>query len=99
MNYDSYTLTILMYKMKCFNEIGQGDNGQYEFLYTYNGTSTNTIVVKQPKIWQSLELANSQAEKKELLKILSSKINIYAVTKNQNIICNKIPLRNTYFSK
>ena len=87
-----------MYKMKCFNEIGHGDNGQFEFLYAYNGTSTNTIVVKQPKIWQNLEHTNSLAERKELFKILKSQIKIFAITKNQNIICNKIPLRNTYFN-
>lgn len=41
----------------------------------------------------------SENAKKDLLQILNSKIDIYAVTKNQNIICNKIPLRNTYFNK
>ena len=98
MNYESYTLTKLMYKIRCFNEIGQDDNGNFEYLYGYNGTSTNTIVIKQPNIRPNLENANSDVAKKDLLKMLNSKINIYAVTKNQNIICNKIPLKNTYFN-
>lgn len=49
MTYDDFYMTTILNKLRCFQKIIQ--NGEsHEYFFIYNGTSTKTIIVKQPAI-------------------------------------------------
>jgi len=49
MTYDDFFMSTILNKLRCFQKIIQ--NGEsHEFFFIYNGTSTKTIIVKQPAI-------------------------------------------------
>lgn len=81
MKFDDYHMTTSLNKLKCFQEIGLDDSRPMEFLFAYNGTSTRSIIVKQPLIKKELEQSPNTNEMGQLQSIFKSHIKIFVVYK------------------